>query len=478
MYRSMRLATPLVLAFLLAGAAAAQTTGAVFTTSKAGRVAPGNTFTSKQQVYVNGGPGPTSPCTAAGLADGPYYFQVTDLEGTRLLSTDLLDDRVVLVSGGVISGTTGSHAIGRGDCSSTPVQLVPFSDTPSPTGEYRVWLTPTSDLSPIGAGFFGFLAPKSKTSVFRVQTPHMPVPQTIFRGTAFYDFDENGLLSPGVPEEVPLAGWRIEIIRNGVVEGVTFTNVDGVYEFIRDRDGSTYTIREIAPGAGFIPNIDAVWLAKTPKQGIVVANAPIVAGPTFGSVVLEPLVGAAFGKGFWKSNGAKPILQACDPLWREVLAGPPEDPVCLRDNTGAIFTLDPSASFASAFATWASYLGSPANGQAGFMLSSQMAPAILNRHCGGLGGTIYVNAQQDGVLVSFEDLLHGATALLCDPNASDTGPNTPFPELRDAMLNCYKEFESINATGSITSTQVVFRTAEVPADADAPYVGATSSESF
>jgi len=62
--------------------------GAIFTTVSDGTVVNANQYDSKCAVYLDGGPGPHAPATAAGLPDGEYYFQVTDPNGKTLLSTD------------------------------------------------------------------------------------------------------------------------------------------------------------------------------------------------------------------------------------------------------------------------------------------------------------------------------------------------------------------------------------------------------
>jgi hypothetical protein len=59
-----------------------------------------NLYELKADVYLNGGPPPNAPCTAAGLPNGIYYVQVTDPSGGTLLheASDLIADRRVEVS--------------------------------------------------------------------------------------------------------------------------------------------------------------------------------------------------------------------------------------------------------------------------------------------------------------------------------------------------------------------------------------------
>jgi hypothetical protein len=160
----------LVVFMLLFGvwiAIAAQVTGAIFTTTSDGGFVNANVYDSFMGPYLNGGPRPNAPCTAAGLPDGAYYFQVTDPSGSMLLSTDSVSERRVYVSGGIITTYEGSHMISNGQCRDITVQLYPYSPTPNPGGEYKVWMTPVSYYT-AGSGSFGFLPKYSKTDNFKV----------------------------------------------------------------------------------------------------------------------------------------------------------------------------------------------------------------------------------------------------------------------------------------------------------------------
>ncbi len=90
--------------------------GAIFTTVADGTEVNLNQYPSKEAVYLDGGPGPGAPQTAAGLDDGRYVFQVTDPPGKRLLSSDAANCRQFDVSGGIIVAVvpTGcQHGPGR-----------------------------------------------------------------------------------------------------------------------------------------------------------------------------------------------------------------------------------------------------------------------------------------------------------------------------------------------------------------------------
>src|SRR5918993_3756721 len=76
--------------------------GAIFTTVADGSEVNFNQYPAKQDVYLDGGPGPGAPQGAAGLDDGRYVFQVTDPSGKVLLSTDRARSRQFDVVDGVI----------------------------------------------------------------------------------------------------------------------------------------------------------------------------------------------------------------------------------------------------------------------------------------------------------------------------------------------------------------------------------------
>src|SRR6185312_10621435 len=82
--------------------------GAIFTTVADGSEVNFNIYASKDDVYLDGGPGPGAPQTAAGLDDGTYVFQVTDPPGKTLLSTDAAKCREFKVSGGIITGVVAA----------------------------------------------------------------------------------------------------------------------------------------------------------------------------------------------------------------------------------------------------------------------------------------------------------------------------------------------------------------------------------
>jgi hypothetical protein len=191
-YRAGILVLAVAAALSLATTARAhQSTGAIFTTVADGSEVNFNNYPSKDAVYLDGGPGPGAPQTAAGLTDGIYVFQVTDPSGKKLLSQDIAACRRFTVSGGIITGLynpdnlcTAPHLTGTDvDHGATTIQLMPYADTPNHGGVYKAWATFLSDytgtfgcsLTSIdcsAAGtFHGFGPSHSKTDNFKVEPP-------------------------------------------------------------------------------------------------------------------------------------------------------------------------------------------------------------------------------------------------------------------------------------------------------------------
>lgn len=185
----------LVLLFPFSAGAVAPS-GAIFTTLSDGTEVNLNQFPSKEDVYLDGGPGPGAPQTAAGLDDGVYVFQVTDPSGKVLLSTDIASCRRMIVENGIITGVVPAggceHNTGLDvDHGAATVQLMPYLDTPNKGGVYKVWVTLVEDylegcamqgvadgLAVVDCGPFGrrsggvahgFIPAESKTDNFKVK---------------------------------------------------------------------------------------------------------------------------------------------------------------------------------------------------------------------------------------------------------------------------------------------------------------------
>ena len=196
-------------------ARASAPTGAIFTTVVDGTEVNFNQYAAKEDVYLDGGPGPGAPATAAGLEDGTYVFQVTDPSGKTLLSTDPAQCREFTVAGGVITGVvvTGcQHVTGNDvDHNAITVQLFPYNDTPNNGGVYKVWavkvgdflkgctaLGVTNGLGVVDCGkapgnVHGFLPSDSKTDNFKVKQSAVREIDTRF----FNDLNGNGTKDSG-----------------------------------------------------------------------------------------------------------------------------------------------------------------------------------------------------------------------------------------------------------------------------------------
>src|SRR5437870_13388137 len=99
------LAVVVFLAAAFASLHASAPSGAIFTTLVDGSEVNYNIYQAKEDVYLDGGPGPGAPQTAAGLDDGVYVFQVTDPSGETLLSTDAVACRQFTIAAGIITST-------------------------------------------------------------------------------------------------------------------------------------------------------------------------------------------------------------------------------------------------------------------------------------------------------------------------------------------------------------------------------------
>ena len=170
--------------------AVAQVSGAIHTTTPDGGIVNENVhYLAKDEVFLTGGPGPNAPPEAAGLPPGEYYFQVTDPSGKKLLSTDPVRNRCVVVGnqGFIINNRCGA-TFGPGNHLLNPkvdmapefvVQLIPFDDTPNNGGVYKAWMTAVGDFvgdinavenaCAVPGCFHGFVESDSKTDNFKVR---------------------------------------------------------------------------------------------------------------------------------------------------------------------------------------------------------------------------------------------------------------------------------------------------------------------
>jgi hypothetical protein len=261
---------------------AAGPTGAIFTTTPDGGIVNENVrYNAKIEVYLDGGPGPNAPQTAAGLDDGWYVFQVTDPSGWVLLSMDPAKCRVLEVQDGIITrlvepselglsdgytdqkgnniphchiqdspdgvaGPSGRHDtntdVDHGANGAIVVQLMPFLDTPNPGGVYKAWVTyfdtyeaRGGDLTDVPGdknneivkkkGVFqgyendpGFGPPRSDQKTDNFKVKEVPPYIKVFK---YVDTNGNGMYDAGEPA---YDGWKITLTET-LYDGTQITNV-------------------------------------------------------------------------------------------------------------------------------------------------------------------------------------------------------------------------------------------------------------
>lgn len=283
----------IALACLAAPAGAAAPSGAIFTTLADGSEVNFNIYAAKEDVYLDGGPGPGAPATAAGLDDGTYVFQVTDPSGKVLLSQDAAGCRQFTVSGGVITSVAPSgacaHLTGTDiDHNATTVQLMPYADTPNHGGVYKVWVTLVEDylegcaalgvasgLAVVDCGYepgiavHGFIPAESKTDNFKVKNV---VPQEI--DTRFFDSDGNVIDGLGIdwidPTGASNRKWSYYLPERYVIHEAHVEAVTAGTHLIRVANQPGCTVGQIfGPNGrvfGFGPQTVPVKVTNTPKE--------------------------------------------------------------------------------------------------------------------------------------------------------------------------------------------------------------------
>jgi hypothetical protein len=155
-----------------------------------------NTYVSKPDVYVNGG-----PTGGNGLADGAYFFAVLApgcqnggfLDGANgnLSDTtagtgesgcsdngvgggDPVANRTFSVSGGVISAYAGTHTTGTAKNGNEIISAFPYDDTPNPGGVYILAICPVGATTPASCKFDAFKVKGSESTEECVETNTCP----------------------------------------------------------------------------------------------------------------------------------------------------------------------------------------------------------------------------------------------------------------------------------------------------------------
>jgi hypothetical protein len=197
---------------------------AIYTTDKTGTTVNQNIYALSTDVYLSGGP---QNSNASGLADGKYYFQVTDPSGNTLLSTDIALCRQLLVSGGRVAGATGppckhTNGVLNAANGTLPVQLFPFNPTPNAGNEFKAWLiaqTADASVSASDPRVIIFDQSDASTDNFKVQSPATPPPPGSCQGSSSLTVLVSGRNVVGY---VPKGNWSVTH-----VTGISVVNIEG-----------------------------------------------------------------------------------------------------------------------------------------------------------------------------------------------------------------------------------------------------------
>lgn len=321
---------------------AAPVTGAIFTTSSSCDGTNINIFTSKSDVYVDGGPAHEG---AAGLPDGFYYIQVTEPGGTLLgTSVGSANPTPVHVTNGEFDQCYQLEAVVIKASDSSPG----YDDTTNGGGEYKVWVSANADFS------------GSKTDNFKVK-PDVPASGTL-NVNKFYDANANGLNDDGQL----ITGWKVRIIDD--VELFRFTPVSVIVA------PDDYTVNEFDPA-------ETNWIHTTTNPVNVTVGAGETKTVEFGNLCLG--AGGGHTLGFWSNKNGQATMNDGGSVCSELalLNG-----LFLRNAGGTRMNF---ACDYTAFRNW--ILSATATNMA-YMLSAQLAAMELNVEAGFVNGNALVYA--------------------------------------------------------------------------------------
>ena len=330
-------------------------------------------------------PGPGAPCSENGLTDGLYYFRVTDPAGSVLLSHDKsIERRLFAVTGSDLQ-------LPRRGAQRSRCRAVRARSSSSCRSAHRSASTGCGSRvegrDPLLGGFFGFRAEVSKTANFRIGGQLRT--RRPSAGAKFFDADAGRRGGTPTRSKSPSRVGASDPLE-GVLDGVTFTDDNGEYVFLRDRDNAQYTLREVAPG-GFIgdnvPGAVCGWRRRrvsspskrTPPKSWFRRSATSASARAAVRRAHEGLLAQQ------QRTRAAPGLRS----WRDALTTWNGAPLCFRRNVSSadplasIFApLPPPAPFSAAFDDFASWIVASPSSHAGFILSTQVAAAVLSRNCG------------------------------------------------------------------------------------------------
>jgi hypothetical protein len=369
--------------------AKASVSGAIWTTDDLGGVNI-NLFTSKELVYLNGGPAHEG---AAGLPDGYYYCKVTEPNGTLLGTTigsgndtpiEVVNGEFVLVYrlwDILIKASDGTQG---------------YDDTGNTGGEYKVWASQNPD----------FPNAESKTDNFKVDEQFDPQDLAELIVIKFYDANANGVND----DEEEIIGWKI-ILTNGL-ELIRYTPVSVLVE------PGDYTVIECEP-------LEENWMPTTENPVYVTLGAGETVVVEFGNLCLGPGGGKTIG--FWRNKNGQRMIGPDD---LNLLTS-----LNLVDAYGSPF--DPGSKH-----ELRSWLKNATAVNMAYMLSAQLAAMKLNVFNGLVDGNalIYAPGTTSANALGFatvNDVMDEAnTELGINPYTDDESPHRDYQEaLKDALDN-------------------------------------------
>jgi len=309
----------------------------------------------------------------SGLAAGEYYYQVTNPNGSDLLSkADISLRKVTVLEGGTLGGPP------------TP-QLIPFDTTGNPGRQYKVWLISKTVYDSNGGNFADS---SSHTHSFKVLYPNggvepEPPPTHIISGMKYFDIDTDGAKDPG---EVGVEGIRI-VITYPTLDYTTETTDSLGQWSLELEEGTQFTACEVLPSTGG-------WIQTGPLPDASVpgatANASRCWTGTVGSADIEGLdfgnvcIGAGGGKskGFWTNNNGQAAMNDNGGPGLELAILSAHN---LVSGSGAAFN-------PTTYAQFKSWLNAATATNMAYMLSAQLAAMELNVEAGWVHPECYLLA--------------------------------------------------------------------------------------
>lgn len=376
-------------------AAAAPLPGAIFTTDSTCSGVDLNIYTSKSDVYLDGGPQGNGPSLPA----GSYYVQVTEPNGALLgTSVGAINPApFVVASDGTTSCLQLSNVLIKNSDHS-----VGYDDTTNPGGEYKVWVSKDPAFPNDG----------SKTDNFKVNTPAQPVG---ISGVKFYDVNLNGVQDLGEPG---INAWFVDLFKLNTTTNLyefasddnthtdPITQVVGTYSFQNLDPSGTYGVCEVIPSAA------PVWVPTTTLSASGLTPPATV---NFGNVCLGADSGLTLG--FWSNKNGQALETASD--------------LCLLDTlnlvNGAGAAFDPilgcpsptSTQLSSGKTALRSWLLSATATNMAYMLSAQLTGMELNTlHGQNPADTLFIGANTAAACSAA-----GVTVTLVNPNGFTTVAN-------------------------------------------------------